>query len=1118
MSRTLPRNPSGGPSSNKSDFIKKKGGNVIEISDSSDSDDYQDAYGSSQTLLPAKGPNRKIRYFGANNQVIDLEDEYKPRYLPQPRAAARPDINMNDLPPVKNEEPEINWAEWMDGEDDEEVNRILWDDYNLQAESNRPLNRSPALDQPFQQANPPQPIMETKGECINAVVAVFPEICRDHVAGLYDEVSQSSDQLIAHILDKADTGSVYPKAKDGQKGLKRKRVLNEEEEAIQKYEAAGRTVGPALYLERTLIRSILSFEFAQTPMTFIDSTLQTSRHCLFSAYRTLEEAQRTFDPANPRYPRIRNLRRMPVVYREDQVEEEIRKNVSPWKTEILKELQAARRTQKMTESRRRAQREAEAAEEENERRAQAEGTMAECGCCFGDFPLNRMVHCNSEEVLHWFCRGCARQTAENEIGNSKYELHCMSTDGCEAGFSLEQRTQFLDESTIVALERNEAEAVLRMAGIENLASCPFCPYAAEYPPVEVNREFRCQAPDCEKVSCRLCKLESHIPKSCAEHAKENGLSVRRQIEEAMSAAMIRKCNKCGTPFVKEEGCNKMTCTRNGCLNVQCYVCSKSCGYDHFNDARRGGRQGNCPLFESVEERHNNEVKRAEKEALDKVRAEHPEYSEEDLKVKMSANVAQDDAKRKARDPRNPVAAVYMPRQADLFDLRPQHMARLNIDPIQQPPHIDAGFVDPRELVHDVPPWRDGPALQRRIRGNPIEGIEQAENVERENVAIDHPPVRVRYDIPPRYPRMYPFLPRDQYNIIMPPALRVAPWNIYPPNENGPGVPDAQIPRKGGKLEDEDEVDVGIGVEFDDLDQMFEDEINYLRNLRAPRLAHAKLGDNLEQSQAARKRLNNLKSQEDEGQQREGGQVKLNAEVQPVQVRHAALPKNDAQPFMGGLFARRGNRGMGKLEDGQNGKKEVGARSATDLAIAAARARDPYEQILARAHVQAYAQLNHPKLPVMEYPEDFGRMRAMRRDPERIMRERPFVDGMARAEGAQVAEEAGQKGQERHAKAEALANVPAPKQEIKQKANNAFPDQRPMHNAELPINRARKPAFWRDQNRWHEQGSKRLRERAATQAKEQAILKEIPQPDEDEFDDEPVWDGELDVLRWVKMVG
>jgi TRIAD3 protein (E3 ubiquitin-protein ligase RNF216) len=34
----------------------------------------------------------------------------------------------------------------------------------------------------------------------------------------------------------------------------------------------------------------------------------------------------------------------------------------------------------------------------------------------------------------------------------------------------------------------------------------------------------------------------------------------------MSAALIRHCNKCKHPFIKEQGCNKMTCTH--CRNLQ----------------------------------------------------------------------------------------------------------------------------------------------------------------------------------------------------------------------------------------------------------------------------------------------------------------------------------------------------------------------------------------------------------------------------------------------------------------------------------------------------------------------------------------------------------------------
>jgi TRIAD3 protein (E3 ubiquitin-protein ligase RNF216) len=394
-------------------------------------------------------------------------------------------------------------------------------------------------------------------------------------------------------------------------------------------------------------------------MSFIESTLSDTRRHLYPAYMILEEANRTYNPLTSPYIRIKKPRATIIPWIPERVEETLQSERSTADTMlVLKELKAARRATLIAGEKRLVEVRQQMEEEENVRRAKVEGTLLECGCCYEDFPMNRMVHCQNEQTIHWFCRPCTRQTAENEIGNSKYQIKCMSMEGCESGFSRATKMQFLDEKTLIALDRNEQEEMLRLAGIENLASCPFCPFAAEYPPVEENREFRCQAPDCEKISCRLCQEESHIPKSCAEHAKDKGLSVRRQIEEAMSAALIRKCNKCGTPFIKEEGCNKMTCTRSGCYNIQCYVCSKSCSYDHFNDRSRGGKPGNCPLFENVEERHQQEVSKAEKEALALVRQEHPEYTEEDLKIKVSEEVKKDEERKRSMPPRHPIHGPF----------------------------------------------------------------------------------------------------------------------------------------------------------------------------------------------------------------------------------------------------------------------------------------------------------------------------------------------------------------------------------------------------------------------------------------------------------------------------
>lgn len=141
--------------------------------------------------------------------------------------------------------------------------------------------------------------------------------------------------------------------------------------------------------------------------------------------------------------------------------------------------------------------------------------------------------------------------AENQIGLSKYELTCMSMAGCKKGFSLEQRKRFLSQTTATALDRIEQDYNLRAAGITDLETCPYCPFAAEYPPKDINKEFTCLNPGCLAVICRLCREDSHIPKTCDKVKRDRGATARLNIEEAMSQAMIRSCNKCESlrPFL-----------------------------------------------------------------------------------------------------------------------------------------------------------------------------------------------------------------------------------------------------------------------------------------------------------------------------------------------------------------------------------------------------------------------------------------------------------------------------------------------------------------------------------------------------------------------------------------
>ena len=184
-----------------------------------------------------------------------------------------------------------------------------------------------------------------------------------------------------------------------------------------------------------------------------------------------------------------------------------------------------------------------------------------------------------------FCHDCARRNASNDIGNNKYELQCMDGSGCKATFSREQRLRFLDQQTIEKLEQLQQRGELLLANLQNFVTCPFCEYGHICPPIQEDREFRCENKECEEVcstpkapsrntifyctketqiSCRLCQQRSHIPLSCQENRKENGMSERRVIEEARSEALIRTCQKCKLRIMKTDGCNKVVCT--GCYS------------------------------------------------------------------------------------------------------------------------------------------------------------------------------------------------------------------------------------------------------------------------------------------------------------------------------------------------------------------------------------------------------------------------------------------------------------------------------------------------------------------------------------------------------------------------
>ena len=110
------------------------------------------------------------------------------------------------------------------------------------ARSAQPARQPPNYQTAQQILSQPLPMVDARIQCIDQIILVFPDICRDYVSELYASISQSSDLLVAHILDKVDRGMQYPNAKETQKKLKRKRELDEDKEATIKYGSADRVI------------------------------------------------------------------------------------------------------------------------------------------------------------------------------------------------------------------------------------------------------------------------------------------------------------------------------------------------------------------------------------------------------------------------------------------------------------------------------------------------------------------------------------------------------------------------------------------------------------------------------------------------------------------------------------------------------------------------------------------------------------------------------------------------------------------------------------------------------------------------------------------------------------
>ncbi|KAF6745580.1 hypothetical protein DFP72DRAFT_759470, partial [Ephemerocybe angulata] len=205
----------------------------------------------------------------------------------------------------------------------------------------------------------------------------------------------------------------------------------------------------------------------------------------------------------------------------------------------------------------------------------------ECQCCFEFHPAPRMFQCPG---AHSFCDSCIQGHAGAQLGQQKLDIRCMYTGDieCQLPFEHSILEGCLPPALFSMYQRLRQQKDVKEANIEGLEECPFCDFACIVDvPLHEASTFACQNEQrCGVVSCRICRAKDHPGRTCASLGDDKGLKGRLAIEEAMTKALMRTCPRCSSPFIKDDGCNKMTCPQ--CGATSCYVCREAiANYDHF---------------------------------------------------------------------------------------------------------------------------------------------------------------------------------------------------------------------------------------------------------------------------------------------------------------------------------------------------------------------------------------------------------------------------------------------------------------------------------------------------------------------------------------------------------
>ncbi|VBB17994.1 hypothetical protein YASMINEVIRUS_457 [Yasminevirus sp. GU-2018] len=227
----------------------------------------------------------------------------------------------------------------------------------------------------------------------------------------------------------------------------------------------------------------------------------------------------------------------------------------------------------------------------------------QCACCFVEYDVNVMISCTTDPE-HVICSTCLQSFAENCISEMRLVSCAMSHEGCKSFYPDDSVKKLLTPTNIEIYKK-----IRKIYQIHNLHlstnNSHICPNCSQYLLVlnvgDPTTKFVCD--ECDVKFCIVCnstvtECTCYDPNNTRKSIDES--DVIRRVGAIIDRIVIHKCPVCGAKYIKDDGCNLITCSK--CHSYSCYLCGLhieprgSVKYWHFVDSGSTQADATCRLY------------------------------------------------------------------------------------------------------------------------------------------------------------------------------------------------------------------------------------------------------------------------------------------------------------------------------------------------------------------------------------------------------------------------------------------------------------------------------------------------------------------------------------------